>query len=136
MNSDREERMLEAAPLLYKEYCWLDCGSGWDDLIFDLSKNLEQVIFIGVMSSRWGCSDHPFAVRVRERSGFLNFEMNSTPEDMLCIISKFETISSHTCEMCGLTGKLREDDDYYFVRCDKCWNKIEEMSRNILKDVY
>jgi ribosomal protein L37AE/L43A len=96
---------------------YIECHSGWNDLINDLSDKLEALI----VSGNWEEGFVPYVCQIKEKHGTLRFYMSTETEEMSKLIAEAEEKSKHTCEMCGKEGKLREANKWYMTRCDECW---------------
>lgn len=128
---EREEKLIEMAPHLYAEKCWLDCGPGWDPLIQDLSRKLEKIIVEGIESGAWDDDDHPVVVQIKEKFGGLRFYLSCETDEMSNLVEQAEAESTQICENCGCQGKMRECNRWYSVNCDVCWQKIERRNLDV-----
>lgn len=109
----------DRCPKLYKEGMLFECGSGWYDLILDLSLHLEKLIEQSVDN------EDMFACQVKEKYGTLRFYMLSMTEEMCILIQNFEEISKIVCEECGSLGKMR-GRGWFYVQCDECYKKMRK----------
>jgi len=104
MNKEHTTKLVEDFPYLYAgihgrpmETCMcfgFECGDGWFDLIYNLSKRISE-------------SDPEVrAVQVKEKFGGLRFYVNAASDDVYAFIQEAEDLSYETCEVCGNAGKL------------------------------
>lgn len=117
MNKENTEKLYKDFPELYKQHtlsmqqtcmCWnFECGDGWFDLIYNLSKALTK-LDIGIE-----------AVQVKEKYGGLRFYVNGGNVDTDKLISEAEALSYEICEVCGKKGKPNEDG-WISTLCKKC----------------
>lgn len=119
----REKILIEMAPLLYSEYCWLDCGQGWDKIIQSLSIKLENLIIELINKDLFIFYDHPHAMQIKEKLGALKFCISRGTKEMYDLIDEAKVESLNTCELCGFRGSIRCEQGWYSVRCNTCWNK-------------
>ena len=103
MNEENTKRLFADFPKLYEGrnkspmenlMCFgFECGDGWFDLIYKLSKDLSE--------------NHPEcrAIQVKEKFGGLRFYVNGVSEAGWDLIDKAEEESYHTCEQCLRNGE-------------------------------
>lgn len=117
-----EEHLMEAAPLLYSESCWLDCEEGWYEIISNLSIKLESIIKKGLSEGKWDDDEYPCCAYITKRDGKLRFIMSKATREMEELIYKAEKESLITCEKCGNLGTRRtyRKEPYSVVRCERC----------------
>ena len=133
MNKVNTKKLFEAFPTLYSDHdkpmsqtcmCWgFECGDGWFDLIFNLSKAIEaetEQSGITRSSDLW-----PRAEQVKEKYGTLRFYVANGSEAIYTLIEQAEERSAHICEDCGLPGKTREAN-WVHTTCNVC----EELRNN------
>ncbi len=119
MNKNNTEKLYNDFPNLYRqrlltiqESCmpWgFECGDGWFQLIYTLSKKLSQV------------NPKCQALQVKEKFGTLRFYTMNTNDQGYLLIAEAEENSSSICEICGdtSTAKIR-GDSWLKTLCDKC----------------
>jgi len=92
-----------------------ECGDGWFNLIYELSKKLSEV------------DPECEAVQVKEKFGGLRFYTNGVNQFGDGIITEYENKSYKTCEDCGdtETAELR-GDNWVVTLCNKCYKEQEE----------
>lgn len=94
----------------------VECGSGWNNIIWSLSEKLEKCISDLPIEDR----QHFFVVQIKEKYGTLRFYMSSETYVMSDFIREAEKESSVTCEECGKPGEERTDRSWIVTLCDTC----------------
>lgn len=103
------------APMDQTAMCWgFECGNGWFDLIWDLSKKLEAHIMEMPEELRGNCR----AMQVKEKYGSLTFYLTGATPEMDDLIDKAELISLMICEECGKPGETR-GYNWVYTACDE-----------------
>jgi len=119
MKKELDDKLVNNFPNLYKDryadmkttcMCWGFPGSGWYNLIYDLSSKLEKLI-LALPEEGW--KDYR-ACQVKEKFGMLRFYMTHSTDEMDKLIDEAENKSATICEECGEPGKLRRGS---WVRC-------------------
>jgi hypothetical protein len=118
------DALRKECPLLYPSEIEFECGPGWYNLIFDLSRKIETIL---EREQAFRCSyeykEHwptkKYAVHVKEKYGTMRFYMSSETWEISELIEDAEALSSQTCEMCGNWAKMR-GHEFMYVRCDEC----------------
>lgn len=124
MNLNKTKILLEDFPELYKQstlspmetcMCWgFECGDGWFDLIYNLSKDIVNI------------SKDIQAVQVKEKFGGLRFYWtgtNTTDEQNTKIdelVEKAEMESYKICEKCGSKDGVKQTKEWIVTICKKC----------------
>ena len=86
-----------------------ECGDGWFELIYELSKKLKEV------------NPECEAVQVKEKFGGLRFYVGAANEKGYKLIEDAENKSYTTCESCGDIETARERGGGWIrTLCDKC----------------
>ena len=124
MNKEKTDKLLNDFPLLYLNksikkslMCFgFECGDGWYNIIYELSKKINDII------EKMPEEDRPYVFQVKEKFGTLRFYMSSETKEMSELINEYEKRSSFICETCGSYGELRK---YGWLRtlCNKCNKK-------------
>lgn len=116
------------------------CGDGWFGLIFDLSKQIQDIL-----DKIGGRYKEEFAVaQVKQKFGGLRFYIEGTPiddkrhDEITGLIQLAERRSFEICEECGENGKLRTIRHYVQTLCDKHdklaeKNKDKRLAENLAK---
>lgn len=126
MRSELTETIFEKCPIIYRGVnlgphqnlmCFgFECGSGWYDLILNLSLKVEQLT--EELKDRGIEPEYlPVVVQVKEKYGGLRFYLNVGTDEMDQLIEKAEEESLRICDLCGAAGELRVIDGIYMTRC-------------------
>ena len=118
MNKQNTDILCNKFPYLYNKNFGFECGDGWFDLIYTLSKKLN----IHILNTPKENQHFTKAVQVKEKFGTLRFYMSSGTDKMFDLISKAEKESEKTCEICGKSGKLWTGG-WLVTLCDNCHEK-------------
>ena len=102
-----------------------ECGNGWFQLIWNLSEEIEN------MFSKYKVNIDCFDIfQVKEKFGslrfyyvFLNDAGGNVADEISKLVTKYEDLSSKTCELCGKEGKLEDINGWYMTICDSCKEK-------------
>ena len=102
-------------------------GPGWRELILDLLTKLDALGWDGGLA------------QVKEKFGTLRFYWNNNIEGINGsiaedVVSQAEDRSEYTCEECGEYGELR-GSVWVVTLCAKCWEKREEKSATLARNV-
>lgn len=119
--SPKIQKIINKYPHLYKDgkvRSGFDIGDGWINLVDTLSAVLEEEI----KNMPEEIQAHFFAAQVKEKFGTLRFYVNSSTPFIEGAISVAESMSGHTCEVCGQPGELRQRS-WLKTLCDKCNEK-------------
>lgn len=103
------------APITHSAMGWGICtGDGWYDLIDTLCGSIQGRIDLNPHL------DLPQieATQVKEKYGTLRFYYVGGDDNVQGKVSLAESISSKTCEVCGLPGKI-EDGGWLVALCEK-----------------
>ena len=121
MKEELEQKIFKDFPNMYKPerpeteslMCFgFECGDGWFDLLYSLSKDLSEM------------EDLPegFEVeQVKSKFGTLRFYPNFGNEKIYERITQAEEESAVTCEDCGKPGKLT-GKGWVTTLCEDCYN--------------
>lgn len=80
----------------------VECGKGWESLIYELSAKLESLIMKLPKEER----ESSYVVQIKEKYGSLRFYMSCETDEMFNLITQAEEESENTCEICGAPGKI------------------------------
>ena len=124
MNKENTDNLFQRYPDMYSAMMRPDfeCGDGWYGIIYQLSKELEQVAELAQV-------DVPKASQVKEKFGALRFyirPVNKCIYDQVQeLIRHAEELSIKTCEICGKSGKIRRSP-YIQTLCDEHASEIDD----------
>lgn len=104
-------------PNLYKKDIPFECGSGWANLILDLSLKIEEILKKNPQNFDMT------AIQIKEKYGTLRFYMSGETEEIRDLIREAEADSSQVCENCGAPAKMR-GTKWFEVKCDDCYMEI------------
>lgn len=100
-----------------------ECGDGWFDLIYGLSKKIQKLIDDKKLSEDF------YATQIKEKFGFLRYYTSFSTDEVDKLIDEAEEESMVTCEQCGKSGELRDvGGHWYMTLCNSCFDQI--MKRN------
>jgi len=92
------------------------CGSGWYDLLLNLSvsleKNARRQQQMGIPDSKL-----PMISQVKEKFGGLRVYMKNGSPELYALIEKAQQASTSICECCGDEGKMVVIDGCVMTRC-------------------
>jgi len=136
MDSKLDQKLVEKYPNLYRDrhtsmqetsMCWgFQCGNGWYKIIDEASNKLETLILKEPKETRSFFA----ASTVKEKYGTLRIYMISQTREMIEIISKALHESEKTCEECSKPGYIRNINNWFFTRCDQCFDKLRESKKS------
>lgn len=114
MNDENTSRLLEAAPNLYGERFYFECGDGWFDILLEASTQLQNKLLTFPESIRQDI----VASQVKEKYGTLGFYLSYYTEELDEIIVEVEKKSATICETCGNHGKVK-GSIWLYTACDE-----------------
>ena len=86
-----------------------ECGDGWYDLIYNLTKKLSEV------------SPDTKVTQIKEKFAGLRYYVDTCNDEGYDLIAEAENMSFKTCEACGSTEDvLVRGDGWIQTRCEKC----------------
>lgn len=119
MSPEKQEHLHKTFSLLYRRPVYFECLDGWYEIIWQLSFALETLIEHQILYGYQLNNDDWFHVlQVKEKFGGLRFYMTGTTEGMDKVINNFEALSKHTCEVCGMRGAIRCNNQWLECRCE------------------
>lgn len=133
MKAELQRKIFEKCPILFRHrhqgpeqnlMCFgIDCGSGWFDLILELSIEIET---IAQRMKTEGVDESllPYAFQIKEKYGGLNVSVHNGYPEFSHLIIAAEAQSRSVCEECGKPGILRRNDGWFSTLCDDCQLKI------------
>lgn len=129
MNERNTNRLLEDFPHLYRRYndpperssmCFgFECGDGWFDLIYDLSRNIDSRLKLEPKEM----AENFAVVQVKEKFGCLRYYTSGSSETISRMIRKAEMESTHICERCSRKGGQRIIEGVWITLCKRCLEK-------------
>jgi hypothetical protein len=113
--------LVKKYPRLFKSYKWIECGEGWsttldhafwliDHRLDHLSEEEQEMFEMD---------------QVKEKFGLLRCYTSTTDDYISGVIAMAESMSSATCEYCGMPGK-RRGGGWIQTLCDKCYDGKEK----------
>lgn len=93
-----------------------ECGSGWYDLILNLSIKIETLTET-LRDDGIELDYLPMVTQVKEKYGGLRFYLTVSTNKMDELISKAEDDSLHICEECGAEGQLMKAYGRFLTTC-------------------
>jgi predicted nucleic acid-binding Zn ribbon protein len=108
LNEKNTKKLLKDFPSLYKRenlMFGIETDNGWFDLIYKLSQDLMKV-----------CPECE-ASQAKEKFGSLRYYVDNCNEEGHKLIDEAEEKSATICELCGKSGKLREDLGWVKTLC-------------------
>jgi hypothetical protein len=132
MTPEKEQKLFDVFPNLYRGRVksiqeslmsfGFQCDDGWFDLIWNLSREIEDSATkdrIEPRSETW-----PETVQVKEKFGTLRFQLRKPTEAMRTLIREAFEESEKTCEVCGMPGFMTTEN---YVKT-LCHDHAEEFS--------
>lgn len=114
-------------PEIFNDDLWIECGTGWYDLVNDLSR--EIVTNLHKFGDRYEGTQAITVTQIKEKYGSLRYYVVYDMDDMDImqfeqIISHHENLSLNICEDCGEAGMISKPDGYWLkVLCVNCLEK-------------
>jgi len=107
-----------------------ECGDGWYDLLYDLSKGIQKLIDEGKESPNFT------VYQVKEKYGTLRFYTGGySTTELEDLIDKAEERSAETCEQCGKPGKLLIEKGWHSTVCETCCQEQLIRSQELWKSI-
>lgn len=129
MNEKNTKKLIDDFPVLYKNDFYFECDDGWFELIYNLSKEVNDII----KDLSKEAQETTKVTQVKEKFGSLRWYVDlpyeSLEENHLSelnrkienIIYKFEEKSETTCESCGNVGKIKKINNWLLkCICENC----------------
>lgn len=106
-----------------------ECGDGWFNLLYNLSKGIQELIDDGIESPDFN------VVQVKEKFGSLRYYSNGSVEETDKLVDEAKKLSSITCEICGKPGICRDIGGWLTTLCETCHQtnliRLEEQYKSI-----
>jgi len=124
MNITNTEKLIKDFPVLYAGVSkslmeslmsfGFECGDGWFDLIYDLSKKVSKL------------DPKCEAMQVKEKFGGLRFYTGATTHEVWDVIDEYEERSYGICEQCGSAENVSQTKGGWIITlCEKCHKERE-----------
>jgi len=130
MTKPTSEEIFQSCPILFRGkekgpqqtlmFWGFECGEGWFDIIFELSKKIEA---IAQEQKKNGVQldNLPKASQVKEKFGVLRFYVHNTSNEIEKLIEEASAKSASTCELCCQNAKLKRNQVGWFnTLCNQC----------------
>jgi len=121
MKEELYKKIINKYPKVFRHIHYIECGDGWYNLIYTLSRKLENEI--GRIQEDQ--QEDFYATQIKEKFGTLRFYFSQETPYMRGAIAMAESMSSVICEDCGCPGEERSGG-WIRTLCDICWKKWEE----------
>jgi hypothetical protein len=112
-------------PLCFKEHIFEEWPEGWKSLIENMLAELTTYI-----QSKIEPPAHPFAIlQIKEKFGALTVYAAYQDEGHRAILSKYYTLSTHTCMYCAKEGNIEKTNGWLRSVCPKhslAWKYVIE----------
>lgn len=135
MTPEQDRYLVQKYPNLYRDrntsmtqtaMCWgFDIGSGWFQIIDNLSAKLEALILALPEADR----EYIRASQVKEKYGGLRVYLTSETPEMDEVIKEAENMSFETCEECGLPGTAKNSIGWIRTLCKGCRQELDTKSQ-------
>ncbi|HBD94241.1 MAG TPA: hypothetical protein DC057_08725 [Spirochaetia bacterium] len=102
-----------------------ECGDGWFDLLYELSKKIQKLINDKKITLDFNVH------QIKEKFGFLHYYTNFSNNELDDLITQAEEKSMTTCEQCSQLGETRNIGHWYVTLCDNCLNERNK-ERNLM----
>lgn len=118
---DLRQKILDDHPWLYIHGFYMECQTGWDQLIYDLSSKLEPLAKKYNLENKDDEYFSPiYAESCKEKYGTLRYSLSNFTEEMYKIVNEYEALSRKTCEFCGKPGELK-NTSWISCYCPECY---------------
>lgn len=116
--------LFNSAPTLYRELERFDCGDGWNELLMELSLQLEAICV-----DQAAKGEVPLLARqVKTKFGGLRFYLDIPYIGATDLIDQAKARASATCEECGAPGALHQQSGWYSTLCTAHANSASRSS--------
>ncbi|MBD3353576.1 MAG: hypothetical protein GF364_18980, partial [Candidatus Lokiarchaeota archaeon] len=123
MNQEQEFKLCNDFPKLYRGkdesvqnnlMCFgFECGSGWFNLIYELSKKICEI------ADKEKLDPYPKAFQVKSKYGELRYYIDNGSDKINEVIQIAENKSRNICEGCGAPGNSVQVHGWIYTTCDK-----------------
>ncbi|MCC5797633.1 MAG: hypothetical protein JJU48_09955 [Methylophaga sp.] len=140
MKRELQEEIFSKCPIIYRHrfagpehnlMCFgFDCGSGWFEIILELSIDIEKVVE-KIKANGLDETRLPMVTQVKEKYGGLNFYMRGENKEISALIHRAAKRSVKTCEKCGSPGKFRNIVGWYVTECQACFDERDNFKNQL-----
>lgn len=123
MKKELQDKIINDFPELFSNSFYeIETKDGWYNIIYDLCKEIKNYCEGNDLS-------FPNIIKIKQNFASIRFYINYNVKEIkhmdniYKLINNTEQISEKTCENCGKSGKIRNYNGYYHVKCDKCNNE-------------
>lgn len=116
------DEIIEKCPNVFRHIKYVECCSGWKDLIFETAIAVENEL----VKLPPHIVEEMYATQIKEKFGGLRFYMSYCHEVIDDIISRAESKSTSICEVCGSPGSRKIDRGWIQTLCNSHGNKNDE----------
>ena len=119
MSPDNVKYLRDNHPNLFLRIVSIDVSDGWFNL---LKATLSTIAWeINNLPEELKSSIH--LTQIKEKFGGIRIYLNHTTPHINGVIALASTLSSITCEECGLPGSQRNIKGWICTACESCYNK-------------
>lgn len=123
-------------PILYKDYVYIECHTGWYDLLFELSVKLEDIlkeketkectIQVDQIKSKFGGLRFYITFIPFIKDNYIikynyNIDISAEAYNLIySLINEYEAKSYQTCEFCGKQPATQMGKGWIYTACKDC----------------
>jgi CO dehydrogenase/acetyl-CoA synthase beta subunit len=111
-------------PQLFSKLEWLETLDGWNDLIWELSRIIQDHINSKVPEE---LKDQIYYTQIKQKFGSLRVYMSNETPYIQGAIDMAEAASAEICEHCGNKANIQDVKGWLIALCDLHYN--EEMKK-------
>ena len=112
------EELIAKYPKLFGESFYIECHSGWYNIIDSLAQSIESYTKYSLTYEK--PEDELQFSQIKEKFGILRIYMNNADETITNMIDLSESFSATVCECCGCPGQ-RRGGSWIRTQCDTCF---------------
>lgn len=105
-----DQEIIDTFPELFPETKQLECGPGWNQIVYDMCKEIQRVA-----NEK---KSHIYVLQIKEKFGGLRVYLSSYFDEIDEIIDRAEELAYVTCEICGGPGKTY-NDGWFETLCEE-----------------
>lgn len=131
MKIELEQKLMDNFPFMRARNLWTgkllnfaiscDCDNGWFDLIFNLCKNIQEILNKKPKNFVKGF----YPLQIKEKYAGLRFYVSYGDDDIFKLIDEAEYKSNNICEICGNEGFLCIKNTWYKTLCEVHMNEMD-----------